>query len=339
MAPAMPCKISKNSQHGVTPGKPNELKSKLTCILEVRERDKPWRHRSGHVKHSSMHKELSTPLTATHSQEWTTKAKVNETEIKLPLESNRWQTAPTKEIWARIEPGELRTDAGSKIQEWRLHACANCGEIRHLLDHWVRRSANSWHSDRECQRSPTEASQNLQLSGRPRCLAGRPQGRSVIMERCVPLNNKLWIDEHVCKYCKVWMSGVMAWYGRCARHTYRETSRKNNNQRRLALWRILKKNKVQRLKARNTESIHETHLLYAQSMHDLRQGPKHCSPANQGREIYQKIKQNKTWVLSHYSTLHVPAVSPWCSKCCSALPSHDPYVSFKLISLSPDFNV
>ena len=27
------------------------------------------------------------------------------------------------------------------------------------------------------------------------------------MERCVPLNNKLWIDEHVCKYCKVWMSG------------------------------------------------------------------------------------------------------------------------------------
>ena len=27
------------------------------------------------------------------------------------------------------------------------------------------------------------------------------------MERCVPLNNKLWIDEHVCKHCKVWMSG------------------------------------------------------------------------------------------------------------------------------------
>ena len=30
---------------------------------------------------------------------------------------------------------ELRTEGGSKIQEWRLHACANCGEIPHLLDH------------------------------------------------------------------------------------------------------------------------------------------------------------------------------------------------------------
>ena len=27
------------------------------------------------------------------------------------------------------------------------------------------------------------------------------------MERCVSLNNKLWIDEHVCMHCKVWMSG------------------------------------------------------------------------------------------------------------------------------------
>ena len=54
------------------------------------------------------------------------------------------------------------------------------------------------------------------------------------MEQCVPPNNKLWIDEHVCKHCKVWMSGHgLIW--RCARHTYRETSKKNNNQRRLAL--------------------------------------------------------------------------------------------------------
>ena len=37
MAPAMPCKISKNSQHGVTRGKSNEIKSKLACILEPSE--------------------------------------------------------------------------------------------------------------------------------------------------------------------------------------------------------------------------------------------------------------------------------------------------------------
>ena len=31
MAPAVPCKISKNSQNGVTRGKSNEIKSKLAC--------------------------------------------------------------------------------------------------------------------------------------------------------------------------------------------------------------------------------------------------------------------------------------------------------------------
>ena len=35
MAPAMPCKTSENSQHGVTRGKSNEIKSKLACILEA----------------------------------------------------------------------------------------------------------------------------------------------------------------------------------------------------------------------------------------------------------------------------------------------------------------
>ena len=37
MAPAMPCKTSKNSHHGVTRGKSNEIKSKLACILEASE--------------------------------------------------------------------------------------------------------------------------------------------------------------------------------------------------------------------------------------------------------------------------------------------------------------
>ena len=37
MAPAMPCKTSKNSQHVVTRGKSNEIKSELACILEASE--------------------------------------------------------------------------------------------------------------------------------------------------------------------------------------------------------------------------------------------------------------------------------------------------------------
>ena len=37
MAPAMPCKTSKKSKHGVTRGKSNEIKSKLACILEASE--------------------------------------------------------------------------------------------------------------------------------------------------------------------------------------------------------------------------------------------------------------------------------------------------------------
>ena len=37
MTPAMLRKTSKNSQHGVTRGKSNEIKSKLPCILEVSE--------------------------------------------------------------------------------------------------------------------------------------------------------------------------------------------------------------------------------------------------------------------------------------------------------------
>ena len=37
MAPAMPCKTSKNSQHVVTSGKSNEMKSKLAYILETSE--------------------------------------------------------------------------------------------------------------------------------------------------------------------------------------------------------------------------------------------------------------------------------------------------------------
>ena len=37
MAPAMLCKRSKNSQHWVTRGKSNEIKSKLACFLEASE--------------------------------------------------------------------------------------------------------------------------------------------------------------------------------------------------------------------------------------------------------------------------------------------------------------
>ena len=37
MAPAMPCKMSKNSRNWVTRGKSNEIKSKLACILEADE--------------------------------------------------------------------------------------------------------------------------------------------------------------------------------------------------------------------------------------------------------------------------------------------------------------
>ena len=37
MAPAMPCKTSKNSQHEVTRGKTNDFKSKFACILEASE--------------------------------------------------------------------------------------------------------------------------------------------------------------------------------------------------------------------------------------------------------------------------------------------------------------
>ena len=37
MAPAMPSKTSKNSQHGATRGQSNEIKSKLACILEASE--------------------------------------------------------------------------------------------------------------------------------------------------------------------------------------------------------------------------------------------------------------------------------------------------------------
>ena len=37
VAPAMPCKTSKNSQHVVTGGKSNEIKFKLACILEASE--------------------------------------------------------------------------------------------------------------------------------------------------------------------------------------------------------------------------------------------------------------------------------------------------------------
>ena len=35
VAPAMPCKISKNNQNWVARGKSNEIKSKLACILEA----------------------------------------------------------------------------------------------------------------------------------------------------------------------------------------------------------------------------------------------------------------------------------------------------------------
>ena len=37
MAPAMPCKTSKNCAHGEIRGKTNEIKSKLACILEASE--------------------------------------------------------------------------------------------------------------------------------------------------------------------------------------------------------------------------------------------------------------------------------------------------------------
>ena len=41
MAPAMLCKTSKNSQHGVTRGKSNDFKSKFACIWEASEPTRP----------------------------------------------------------------------------------------------------------------------------------------------------------------------------------------------------------------------------------------------------------------------------------------------------------
>ena len=41
LAPAMLCKTSKKSKHGVTRGKSNEIKSKLACILEASESTRP----------------------------------------------------------------------------------------------------------------------------------------------------------------------------------------------------------------------------------------------------------------------------------------------------------
>ena len=47
MAPAMPCKRSKNSKHGKTRGKTNEIKSKLACILEASESTRLRGHGDG----------------------------------------------------------------------------------------------------------------------------------------------------------------------------------------------------------------------------------------------------------------------------------------------------
>ena len=53
VAPAMPCKTSKNSQHVVTGGKSNETKSKHACILEASE---STRLRVGNSSSESLHK-------------------------------------------------------------------------------------------------------------------------------------------------------------------------------------------------------------------------------------------------------------------------------------------
>ena len=90
-------------------------------------------------------------------------------------DSKRWHTSPTNRMCAPTESGELWTDPGSKIQGWWLQLSTTCGEIPHLRAHCARRSANTGHSDRQCQRSPTAESQKLQPSGWPTCLAG-PQG-------------------------------------------------------------------------------------------------------------------------------------------------------------------
>ena len=56
MAPAMPCKTSKNSQYGATRGKSNEIKSKLACILaaiestRLRMEESPPNHHEHHIE-------------------------------------------------------------------------------------------------------------------------------------------------------------------------------------------------------------------------------------------------------------------------------------------------
>ena len=52
VAPAMPCKTSKNSQHGVIRGKSNETRSKLACILEVSESTRLCEHHTSHLTFS-----------------------------------------------------------------------------------------------------------------------------------------------------------------------------------------------------------------------------------------------------------------------------------------------
>ena len=50
------------------------------------------------------------------------------------------------------------------------------------------------------------------------------------MERCVPLNNKLWIDEHVCKHCKVWDEQSWLDMKMCASHVPRDKQEKQQSE-------------------------------------------------------------------------------------------------------------
>ena len=65
------------------------------------------------------------------------------------------------------------------------------------------------------------------------------------------------------------------------------------------------------LKARSHVRIHETHLLYAQSMHDLQQSPEYCSPTKQARDAQPTHRDVVNVVLLFLHTINT--FLPCCS--------------------------
>ena len=254
MAPAMPCKTSKNSQHGVTVVNPIEIKSKLACIWKpVNPQDCVWENLyriimktilqervTIHCTHYNLvHKFIPVPQAmkipaakAAVDKEWEKLEKIpawNLTKVRSTKRGDRWSKDEGRKSSFCLTDGHLSFkecwigDKAPKIQRSSCTPRWYCKRRFWILCsvHWTRIISITNDSSKSHGYHIQTARVRRTSSGRSICLYPGKNGRcSKIIE-----NSQIGMSRHLDSSTTTQMAKIMVQYGRLSRSSWAKSVR------------------------------------------------------------------------------------------------------------------